>query len=127
MNSVSGGVAEWFKAPVLKTVVGRPTVSSNLTPSAIGVRPSIRSGVRFTSANPAAIMRRDLSTTRTGHFAVAGYPTARCRIRIPDAAQRYWVPVAQQGVRVEDAQLVLEGRTSWVYVFVAQLDRAQLS
>jgi len=25
-------------------------------------------------------------------------PTARCRIRIPDAAQRYWVPVALRGV-----------------------------
>lgn len=30
-----GGVAEWLKAPVLKTGEGRPFVSSNLTSSAI--------------------------------------------------------------------------------------------
>ena len=37
-NSV-GGVAEWSKAPVLKTGVGQPTVSSNLTPSAYDLYP----------------------------------------------------------------------------------------
>jgi hypothetical protein len=61
------------------------------------VRPPKRSDVRFTSAKLAALKRRDLSTRRTGHFAVVGYPTARCRIRIPDEAPRYWVPVALQG------------------------------
>ena len=29
-----GGMAEWFKAPVLKTGVGQPTVGSNPSPSA---------------------------------------------------------------------------------------------
>jgi hypothetical protein len=35
LGDVSGGVAEWFKAPVLKTGNGQPFVSSNLTASAI--------------------------------------------------------------------------------------------
>ncbi len=30
----AGWVVEWFKAPVLKTGEGQPSVSSNLTPSA---------------------------------------------------------------------------------------------
>ena len=33
-----GSVTEWFKVPVLKTGVGKPTVSSNLTASAINKR-----------------------------------------------------------------------------------------
>lgn len=35
MPTFLGRVAEWFKAPVLKTDVPQGTVSSNLTPSAI--------------------------------------------------------------------------------------------
>ena len=35
MESLRGSVTEWFKVPVLKTGVGKPTVSSNLTASAI--------------------------------------------------------------------------------------------
>lgn len=31
---VSGRMAEWLKAPVLKTGVGKPTVGSNPSPSA---------------------------------------------------------------------------------------------
>ncbi len=33
-NAGRGSVAEWFKAPVLKTGDGQPSVSSNLTASA---------------------------------------------------------------------------------------------
>jgi hypothetical protein len=33
-RSKAGWVVEWFKAPVLKTGEGKPSVSSNLTPSA---------------------------------------------------------------------------------------------
>ncbi len=37
-ESVSGGVAEWTNAAVLKTAVGQPTVGSNPTPSATARR-----------------------------------------------------------------------------------------
>ncbi len=37
-NYFNGSVTEWFKVPVLKTGVGKPTVSSNLTASAINKR-----------------------------------------------------------------------------------------
>ena len=34
LNSLTGWVVEWFKAPVLKTGVAKVTVGSNPTPSA---------------------------------------------------------------------------------------------
>lgn len=42
-----GGVAEWLKATVLKTVDGRLSVSSNLTSSAKFKKTSEKSGVFF--------------------------------------------------------------------------------
>ena len=35
--SFVGGVAEWFKAAVLKTAIGQPIEGSNPSPTAIGV------------------------------------------------------------------------------------------
>ena len=56
----SGSVTEWFKVTVLKTVVGKPTVSSNLTASATsrdvaqsGRAPALGAGGRwFESSYP---------------------------------------------------------------------------
>ncbi len=42
-NAGRGSVAEWFKAPVLKTGDGQPSVSSNLTASAKHFRSALSS------------------------------------------------------------------------------------